>query len=84
MRKGTPPKKKNVFFWALPEWGGGEALARIKKYIMYIYLWRAKKMYKLPERGGGVIRAMPERKHSDQTRPDQTRTEHTRPEKTSI
>ena len=61
--------KKNVFFRALPEWGGGEALARIKKYIIYIYLWRAKKMYKLPERrggggGGGVIRAMPERKHS--------------------
>ena len=32
---------------------GGEALARIKKYNIYIYLWRPKKMYKLPERGGG-------------------------------
>ena len=44
-----------------------EALARIKKYNIYIYLWRSKKMYKLPERGGGggeVIWAMPERKHS--------------------
>ena len=45
--------KKNVFFRALPEWGGGEALARITRYNIYIYLWRPKKMYKLPERGGG-------------------------------
>ena len=47
---------------------GGEAPARIKKYNIYIYIWRPKKMYKLPERGGGgggeVIWAMPERKHS--------------------
>ena len=61
--------KKNVFFRALPEWGGGEGLARIKKYTLYIPFWRPKKMNKLPERGGGgeggeVIRAMPERKHS--------------------
>ena len=43
---------------------GGEAPARIKKYNTYIYIWRPKKMYKLPERGGGeVIWAMPERKH---------------------
>ena len=27
--KGSPPEKKNVFFWALPEKGGGETPARI-------------------------------------------------------
>ena len=58
-------------FGHCPNEGRGEALARIKKYIIYIYLLRAKKMYKLPEGrggggggGGGVIWAMPERKHS--------------------
>ena len=51
--KGTPPGKKNVFFRALPEWGGGEGLARIKKYTLYIPFWRPKKLYKLPELGGG-------------------------------
>ena len=24
MSKGSPPEKKNVFFWALPEKGGGD------------------------------------------------------------
>ena len=36
---------------------GGKALAQIKKYNIYIYLfiyfWRPKKMYKLPEKGEG-------------------------------
>ena len=48
-RLGNTSCKKNVFF--LPEWGG-EGLARIKKYTLYIPLWRPKKMYKLPERRG--------------------------------
>ena len=62
------PKKCFLSGIARMKGRGGEALARIKKYNIYIYLWRTKKMYKLPERrgggGGGVIRAMPERKHS--------------------
>ena len=32
---------------------GGEAPARIEKYNINIYIWRPKKMYKLPERWGG-------------------------------
>ena len=31
----------------------GPIIARIKKYTLYIPLWRPKKMYKLPERRGG-------------------------------
>ena len=38
VNKGRPPLKKNVFFRALPEGGGGEGLARIKKYTLYIPL----------------------------------------------
>ena len=51
--KGTPPLKKMFSFGHCPNEGGGEAPARIKKYNIYIYIWRPKKMYKLPERGGG-------------------------------
>ena len=61
------PGKKMFSFGHCPNEGGGEGLARIKKYTLYIPLWRPKKMYKLPERRGGggeEIWAMPERKHS--------------------
>ena len=53
LTKGRPQWKKNVFFRALPEWRGGEDPARIKKHTIYIYFWRLKKMYKLPEMGAG-------------------------------
>ena len=52
-------------FGHCPNEGGGEGLARIKKYTLYIPFWRPKNVHKLPERGGGeVIRAIPERRHS--------------------
>ena len=62
-----PSRKKMFSFGHCPNEGGGGGLARIKKYTLYIPLWRPKKMYKLPERRGGGggegIWAMPERKH---------------------
>ena len=36
--EGTPPEKKMFSFGHCPNEGGGEALARIKKYNIYIYL----------------------------------------------
>ena len=64
--KGTPHEKK-CFLSGIARMRGGEGLARIKKYTLYIPFRRHKKIYKLPERRGGgggeVIQAMPERKH---------------------
>ena len=46
------PGKKMFSFGHCPN-EGGEGLARIKKYTLYIPFWRPKKLYKLPELGGG-------------------------------
>ena len=64
-RLGNTSFKKNVFFRALPEWGGGGGPCPNWK-IQYIYLslTAEKDVQVARKRGRGVIRAMPERKHS--------------------